>query len=262
MKFLIVTPSFNQADYIERTIKSVLSQQKNNVDIEYIIRDNCSTDGTRKILEFYQGNPNLKIKISKDQGQADAINQGWSGSDGEILGWLNSDDIYCENALQYVASFFEAHPDVMAVYGEAVYINELDDFIKPVTNIQDYSKTRLLSHDFITQPATFIRREVFDKVGPLSTDYRYIFDWEYWIRVSRHYDFVRLPNTLAGYRITGSNLTTIGGKYRLKEMLHLVWKSGGLINLMKFLVRLFRKYLLDGSEIPQTKVDNLISSHD
>jgi glycosyltransferase involved in cell wall biosynthesis len=259
MRFLIVTPSFNQVGYIEGTIKSVLSQQQSGVDIEYIVRDNCSTDGTQKILDSYKDHHNIKVIVTKDKGQADAINQGWRDGDGEILGWLNSDDVYCENALKCVADFFEMHPDVMAVYGEAVYIDESDNILQPVTNIRNFSRKLLLRHDFITQPATFIRREVFEQVGPLSTSYRYIFDWEYWIRISRSYDFVRLPFTLAGYRITGNNLTTQGGKQRFKEMLHLVWHSGGLINLIRFLLRLGKKYFLEGPEIPEIKHNALIS---
>jgi glycosyltransferase involved in cell wall biosynthesis len=260
MKFSIVTPSFNQVDYIERTIKSVLSQQKSGISVEYTVRDNCSTDGTQEILNSYKEDYKIKVVATKDKGQADAINQGWSDGDGEILGWLNSDDIYCENALKCVADYFETHPDVMAVYGEAIYIDESDNILQSVTNIRNYSKNLLLSHDFIIQPATFIRREVFERVGPLSTSYRYIFDWEYWIRISHSYDFVRLPVTLAGYRITGNNLTTQGGKQRFKEMLHLVWHFGGLIHLIRFLLRLGKKYLLDGPEIPETKHDALIPS--
>jgi glycosyltransferase involved in cell wall biosynthesis len=259
MKFTIVTPSYNQVAFIPKTISSVLLQQRSGINVEYIIRDSCSTDGTQEILSSYKENLNIKVVVTKDKGQADAINQGWYEGDGEILGWLNSDDIYCENALQYVSDFFEMHPEVMAVYGEAIYIDESDNILQSVTNIRNYSRKLLLNHDFITQPATFIRREVFEQVGPLSTSYRYIFDWEYWIRISRSYDFVRLPVTLAGYRITGNNLTTQGGKQRLKEMLHLVWHSGGPINLIRFLLRLGKKYLLEGPEIPKTKHNALIA---
>ncbi len=250
MKFTIVTPSFNQGDYIQRTIESVLSQVKNNLEVEYFIFDNLSTDNTCKILEKFSSLPSVNIIQTQDLGQYDAINKGWLKGTGEIYAWLNADDVYLESSLVEVAKYFEQNPDVMAVYGEAVYLNSEDQVLKPVTNIRDYSKKRLLSHDFITQPATFIRREVFEKVGLLSGQYRYIFDWEYWIRISKYYDFVRIPCLIAGYRITGTNLTSTGKSKRLREMLVLVWTYGGIFNLIAFVQRLLRKYLSGFSEIP------------
>jgi glycosyltransferase involved in cell wall biosynthesis len=260
MKFTIVTPSFNQAKYITRTIHSVLSQKQENIELEYIVRDNCSTDGTQDLLNFFAEDKRLKISIANDQGQADAINQGWLNGNGDILGWLNSDDVYFKDTLEIVADFFACNPSVMAIYGEAVYIDELDKCLKPVTNIRDYSRNLLLNHDFITQPATFIRRQVFERVGPLSYQYRYVFDWEYWMRISQYYDFVRLPVLLAGYRITGDNLTTRGGHQRLIEMLGLTWHSGGTINVLRFLARLGKKYMFGEPEIPPARGEGLISS--
>lgn len=253
MKFTIVTPSYNKGPYLERTIQSVLAQAQPGVEIEYIIMDNFSTDETPGILERYERiswQGELKIIQYHDRGQADAINQGWAAGTGEIFAWLNADDVYLDHALVKVANFFQTHPEVMAVYGEAVYIDSHDRTLKPVTNIRDYSYWNLLSHDFITQPATFIHRNIFQEIGVLSQDYRYVFDWDYWIRVAQSYDFLRIPVLVAGYRITGDNLTTTGKGKRLKEMIHLVWKYGGLIHLVLFLSRLVRKYLVGDVEIP------------
>lgn len=253
MKFTIVTPSYNQGRYIERTIKSVLSQK--GVELEYIVMDNCSSDATKSILEHYQAlqDDRLTITIRPDQGQFDAINQGWMNSTGEILAWLNSDDVYCAGALASVAQFFNAHPDVMAVYGEAIYISADDRTLKPVTNIREYSASELRIHDFITQPATFIRRSVFEHVGLLSEQYRYVFDWEYWIRISQHYDFVRISTQVAGYRITGENLTTTGKTKRFTEMLRLVFRVGGVVDVARFLLRLMKKYVLGKIELPRVQ---------
>jgi glycosyltransferase involved in cell wall biosynthesis len=258
VKFTIVTPSYNKGKYIEHTICSVLKQQQSTIDLKYLVIDNSSTDETNSILESYANSDSaLKIIRKRDNGQFDAINQGWLQEKGDILGWLNADDIYLDNALVTVANFFYANPTVMAIYGEAIYINSNGQKIKPVTNIRNYSRKLLLSHDFITQPTVFIRREVFDQIGPLSSRYRYIFDWEYWIRISQVYDFVRIPDLIAGYRITGDNLTTTGKYKRLREMFDLTWRYGGLINLLRFLSRLLKKYSLEGAEIPKIKQDDM-----
>ena len=233
----------------EQLIVSI-NQRCPGLDIEYLIRDNFSTDQTSEILEKFSNISNVNITQIHDAGQFDAINQGWQLGTGEILAWLNADDVYIENSLVDIANFFEQHPSVMAIYGESVYLDAEGKVLKPVTNIREYSHQRLLSHDFITQPATFIRRQVFEEVGLLSSQYRYIFDWEYWIRISKQYDFVRVPFLIAGYRITGTNLTSTGRNKRLKEMLYLVWSYGGLTQLTQFIVRLLGKYLSGATEIP------------
>lgn len=250
MKFTIVTPSFNKGDYIQRTIESVLKQRREELEVEYFVFDNFSTDNTLKVLEEFSSLSDVTIIQQKDSGQFDAINQGWAKGTGEIFAWLNADDVYLESALWDVADFFKENPDIMAIYGESVYLDVKDEVLKPVTNIRDYSHQRLLSHDFITQPSTFIRRQVFEQVGPLSNQYRYVFDWDYWIRISEKYDFARVPFLISGYRITGANLTSTGKGKRLREMLALVWAHGGIVHLMHFVLRLLKKYLFGESEIP------------
>jgi glycosyltransferase involved in cell wall biosynthesis len=255
MKFTIVTPSYNKGPYLDRTIQSVLMQQGGLVELDYLILDNCSTDQTIEVLQQYEHHPNVRILRGRDRSQADAINNGLLQGRGEIIAWLNADDVYLESALAQVAEYFQAHPEVMALYGEAVYLDEWDQVLQPVTNIRDYSSEQLLSHDFITQPATFLRRDVFEQVGLLNIHYRYVFDWEYWIRVSRRYDFARVPYYLAGYRITGDNLTTTGQQRRFREMVQLVWRFGGMVHLIRFLWRLVQKYLRNEVEIPPVKAE-------
>ena len=191
MKFTIVTPSYQQGLYLERTIESVLTQCCESVELEYFILDNCSTDETIEVLKKYENHSQIKIITAPDLGQADAINRGWALGTGDIFAWLNADDVYLDGILESVAEYFRSEPHINAIYGEAIYIDGTDAVLKPVTNIRDYSKKKLRTHDFITQPATFLRREVVLKTGELSLLYRYGFDWDYWIRVSDHYDFVR-----------------------------------------------------------------------
>lgn len=250
MKFTIVTPSYQQGSYLERTIESVLKQGCKTVDLEYFILDNRSTDETVNILKKYENHSQIKIIRSADLGQADAINQGWALGTGDVFAWLNADDIYLDQTLELVAEYFRSQPHVNVIYGEAVYIDRFDAVLKPVTNIRDYSKEALRTHDFITQPATFLRREVVLKTGKLSLLYRYGFDWDYWIRVSDYYDFVRVNDVLAGYRVTGENLTTTGKGRRFREMIRIVWCYGGLLRLLQFGLRLMVKYAIGKPEIP------------
>ena len=170
---------------------------------------------------------------------------------GDIVAWLNADDIYLPNALRTVATYFEARSDLHVLYGEAIYIDNQDRVLKPVTNIHDYSRSRLKTHDFVTQPATFLRREVMEQTGALSRQYRYVFDWDYWIRVSAHYDFIRVSDRLAGYRVTGENLTTTGHDKRFREMVTLVWHYGGIFGVVRFGLRLVEKRLKKQIEVPE-----------
>lgn len=250
MKFTIVTPSYQQGLYLERTIQSVLNQVSSRVEIEYFILDNCSTDSTVDVLEKYRDHPQIQIIRSPDRGQADAINSGWKLGTGDIFAWLNADDVYLDQALEAVENYFIENPSIHAIYGEAVYVDADDQLLKPVTNIRNYSKRALRTHDFITQPATFLRRSVIQSTGELSLNYRYAFDWDYWIRVSKQYDFVRVKDCLAGYRVTGDNLTTTGKGKRLREMLRIVWGYGGLWGLVCFGWRLAGKYGMGKIELP------------
>lgn len=253
MKFTIVTPSYQQGAFLARTIESVLMQAGPTVDLEYFILDNCSEDGTEEILARYVNHEKITVIRSPDHGQADAINRGWAMGTGEVFAWLNADDVYLPNALKTVANYFETRSNIDAIYGEAIYIDAQGQVLKPVTNIRNYSKSRLKTHDFITQPATFLRREVMETTGQLSQSDRYVFDWDYWIRVSMHYKFVRVNERLAGYRVTGENLTSTGKGKRFREMLNLVWRYGRIVGVVQFGLRLIQKKLVQQVEMPAVK---------
>lgn len=197
----IVTPSYNQAQFIEETIRSVLLQGYPN--LEYIIIDGGSTDGTVEIIRKYE--PWLTYWVSeKDAGQSDAINKGWRRSHGEIMAWLNSDDIYLPGALGKVAhAFGSADPAVGLIYGDC---GQIDEYSRPRGHL-DISNFELsgliLSRRFLPQPSTFIRRSVYAALGGLRAELHMAMDFEYWMRVltngfTAHY----LPAMLASYRVT------------------------------------------------------------
>ena len=177
----IVTPSYNQARFIEETIRSVLLQGYPN--LEYSIIDGGSTDDSVEIIRKYA--PWLAYSVSEpDRGQSHAINRGWRGATGEILAWLNSDDMYGPEAVGQAAKFLLAHPMTDMVYGDCRMIDEHGKFMKWCPTMAFDLKVLLRSVWFIAQQATFIRRRVIDKVGELNEELDLVMDWELWLRIA------------------------------------------------------------------------------
>lgn len=197
LTYTIVTPSFNQGKYIERTIHSVLSQE--NAGLEYIVMDGGSTDETLSILKKYEND--LRWISEKDHGQAHAVNKGFRVAAGDIIGWLNSDDVYYPGTLEKVSRFFARHPDVDVVYGEALQINAEGDVLE-LYPTEAWNLKRLTVHCFISQPATFIRRRVLKQYGLLDESLNFCMDYEYWLRLAlQGAKFAYLKDVLAGTRI-------------------------------------------------------------
>lgn len=210
--FRIVTPSYNQAQFIRQTIDSVLAQKK--VTVEYWVIDGKSTDKTAKVLRSY--GKKIKWVSEKDRGQTDAINKGIkkfsapASDTNYIFAYINSDDYYLPGALAKVARAFQTHPEKAWLVGDCQIINEKGIMIQnPVRwykKLLRYvlSQPVLLIGNPIPQPAVFIRWEAVQKVGLFNTKLRYVMDYEYWLRLFAKWGApLVLDESLAAFRIHG-----------------------------------------------------------
>ncbi|GAK55299.1 glycosyl transferase family 2 [Candidatus Vecturithrix granuli] len=215
----IVIPSFNQGQFIEQAITSVLGQ--NYPNIELIVIDGGSSDQTLQIVEKYQHS--IRHCISEpDHGQAEAINKGFRLAQGDILAWLNSDDMYLPCTLSKIAAAIGNTTEPALVYGGALYFYEKTTYtfgeLPP-----EFDPDQLTYFDYMIQPSTFWNRRVWETVGELNEMYCYVLDWDWFIRASKICQFTRLEGEyLAIYRLHGSHKSGTGKDARQEEILRVV----------------------------------------
>ena len=199
MKVSIVVPSYQHGRFVRETLDSVLSQ--NNADIEVLVFDGASTDGTVGILESY--GDKIQYLSRKDNGRADAVNQGLQRARGDILAYLNCGDIYFPGAIERVVKHFTETPRSLCVYGQARLFRE-DGSQEDRFKCEPWSYPRLLEMCYLCQPAVFWRREVMERAGYFDDSLQWAMDYDYWLRVGRSTPFNYLENTfLAASRFDG-----------------------------------------------------------
>jgi glycosyltransferase involved in cell wall biosynthesis len=194
----IVTPSYNQGSFVERSIRSVTNQGYPN--LEYVVQDGGSTDETTQILARYAGRLARAVS-APDDGQADAINRGFAGTTGEIMAYLNSDDLLLPGSLAYVAAYFVRHPDVDAVYGHRVVVDAIDREIG-IWALPRHRDWVVTIADFIPQETLFWRRRLWDRAGArVDAKLQFALDWDLLLRfVAADAKIVRLPRFLGAFR--------------------------------------------------------------
>jgi glycosyltransferase involved in cell wall biosynthesis len=219
----IVTPSLNQAEFIEQTIVSVKDQDY--PDIEHIVIDGGSTDGTIAILERY---PHLRWISEPDDGQASAINKGFRMATGEIVAWLNSDDVYLPGAVGEAVRLFAGDPALGLVYGDYQEI-DADGKVAKTVRTRDFDLDFELNvKNVIPQPSAFFRRSLFDSVGYLAERYHYAFDVEFWIRIAEAgVRIAHVPSVWSGFRRHASSKTVAEKGRFWREERHIRRDHGG-----------------------------------
>lgn len=223
--FSIVTPSFNQARYIETTIQSVLNQDYPAV--EYIIVDGGSNDGSVDIIRRYASR--LAWWISeKDDGQTDALNKGFARASGNIFAWINSDDTYEPGAFAAAAQYFKEHPKVGMVYADTDFIDENGQKFGRFPAAQtDYRRLRQ-GYVHIPQQAAFFRADLWRQVGPLDRDFYFAMDYDLWVRLAQIAPLRYLPGqTWANFRLHTSGKTIAADDRCWPEMLKVHYRDGG-----------------------------------
>lgn len=223
----VVTPSFNQAEFVAQTVESVLSQSEN--PLEYVVQDGGSTDNTANVLQKYAGQ--LRFFSEKDEGQADAINKGFSKTTAPIMGWLNSDDLLLPGALQRVAATFAANPEADVLYGNRLLIDEQNNVIGEW--VLPYHDEIVMRHiNYIPQETLFWRRRAWERAGgTIDVNFDFALDWEFILRLCETGSrFIHVPEFLGAFRChemqkTATNFQTRGRQ----EIANLrrIYRAGG-----------------------------------
>jgi hypothetical protein len=192
----IITPSFNQAKYLEQTIRSVLSQD--HPRIEYIVMDGASTDGSVDTIEKYADELTY-WESQKDNGQSDAINKGFARASGDIIAWLNSDDFYLPGTVSAAVKIFDENPDAVLVYGNMLAVDENGATFNTLTYKQ-LTLEDLLCFQIIGQPAVFMRRSALQKTSGLDLSFHFLLDHLLWIQIAKHGRILHVDQTWAAAR--------------------------------------------------------------
>jgi glycosyltransferase involved in cell wall biosynthesis len=193
----IITPSFNKGPYIEETIESIRNQSYPH--IEHIVIDGGSTDNTLAILKKYNGQ--LSWISEPDRGQSDAINKGWKIARGDIIAYLNADDTYTPDAVMTAVTYLNEHPEAGLVYGDGILTDEAGRFIRTYRAGEFSLRELIYCRNNILQPALFLRRAVYDRIGGIDEDQHLAMDLDYWIRAALLFKIAYIPQPLATAKI-------------------------------------------------------------
>jgi len=228
MKITIITPTYNSAKTLSRTIDSVISQNYNN--LEYIIIDGVSTDGTQKIIEAYGDKINIKIISEPDNGIYDAMNKGVKLATGEIIGILNSDDFYhSSNVLDTVSKAFESS-DVDAIYGDLKYFDNDINKITRYWKTGEYNESKLNNGWIIPHPTLFVKKYVYDNCGLFNTNFKISADYEFILRILKisKIEIKYIPETFVRMYEGGTSGRNLKQRKNGWKELKMAWTVNGL----------------------------------
>lgn len=219
----VVTPAYNQGQFLRDTIESVLSQDYPN--IEYVVLDDGSTDNTRKILEEY--GDRFVWETQPNMGQTPTINKGWAMTTGDLITWLNSDDtFYSPTSVSEALKYLIDDTDLGIVFGDSMFTEADGTEIEPTRPIRDftYQKMVLTCENPISQPSAFIRREVVGKVGELDPKYYYFMDWDFWLRAGIYFKMEHVDAIWSNYRLHSESKTVAQSRKAAPELVYMYEK--------------------------------------
>lgn len=246
----IITPSFNQGEFIEDCILSIKNQSYTN--IEHIIVDGGSTDNTLEIIKKYEGSYNLRWISEPDNGQADAINKGFKMAHGEILAWLNCDDYYLNlEVLRKIIGYFTLYPSADVIAADGYYVNTDKVFLSPSDFVRKYVNLKRMRYaDYMLQPSTFWRKSIFEKVT-IDEQWVYTFDWLFFLDIfEKGYSVLAINDYLSAYRVSGDNKTALDNAKRKKEIAKMAKRNFGFFSLQTFHCYLVYEIYLLSEKLP------------
>jgi glycosyltransferase involved in cell wall biosynthesis len=209
LKLSIIVPTKNSDTFLEEALDSILNQGYPNYEI--IVIDGYSTDRTKSIAELYH---NLQFYRLEATGEVDAINKGMSIASGDIVAFLDSDDVYLSGCFKAVNKAFQSNPKKQWLYGKGIIIDkngtEVRSLVTTAKQMVKYSYKALMCVDFIVQPTVFMRRELFESMGNFDVKLPYSCEYEYWLRIGRHYTPMFLDRHLAAWRAHAGSISVKG----------------------------------------------------
>lgn len=220
----VVTPSLNQAPYLERTIASVLSQDYPR--IEYIIVDGGSTDSSVELIRRYSDRLAWWVS-APDRGQTDAINKGFARASGEIFAWLNSDDMWLPGAVRAAVAALQADPGCGVVYGDANFVDGSDRIIGRFPAAQTDIRRLRRGYVHIPQQAAFFRADLWRSLGPLDPSFYFAMDYDLWVRIGSRSRLQYVRQTWANFRLHSAGKTIAYDEKCWPEMLRVHYRDGG-----------------------------------
>lgn len=227
-KISIITPSYNQANFLESTIHSVKKQNYDNY--EHIIIDGGSTDGSVEIIEKYESYLTYWESV-RDKGQSDAINKGISKSSGDLICWLNSDDLLFDGALEKIAIAFNQFNDASLIYGSGVKTDHTGKIIIKKIEAQKYSRDKLRKRLYFLQPSMVFKRKIFEKIGGLNINSHYGMDWELALKISKIGKIYHIPHYIGKLRRHENAKTNVGKWIVAKELARISRECVGTFNI-------------------------------
>lgn len=227
MKISVVTPVLNVVRFVRETIESVLSQE-GDFEIEYVIRDGGSTDGTLDILDAYSDHPTVRVVSEKDRSNYDAINKGINACDGDISCWINADDAYAPGTFQAIVESFRRQPERQWLYGGCDIVDAAGREIRqPITWYKQllgcrYSYHVLLCENYVNQPATFWTMDLWRQVDGLSLDYPIAADYHLWLKFANQSKAIVCRRKLAHFRRFGESISDTQFEQQFQDELDII----------------------------------------